>query len=707
MARKLPPRRTPGKPTDRLPNPSIKRDEDRRNKKWWYEEDSDGTPIVVKLLNTIILQNNNLRRLSILTWFRLYQNFQAKGLLAGDYFRPESAGRQNRLTFNLIRSAVDTMVAKTTEKEPKPTFLTTGGTWREQNLAKDLDKFCQGLFFETKFASKKAPKIVREAYIFGTGGTHIGEDDEGKVAIDPVFIEELFADELECVHGAPYSLYRAVMYSRDVALAKFRGNAKAVKLIEEAPVARVDPALQMWAEQTDLISVFEAWHLPSGALEDFTDEQKTAIADLRAEGRALEATSASRRENAAAIYEIGKKIDAIYRDGHDGRHVIATENGVLHFEAWRKRYFPIVLTHYSEPLRGYLTGTGISEELAGIQFEINKVLIQMSEALPFCVPKIMASRTAGLVNEHIDDFAMSIIRYNGGPDNAPRLLTWEAIPAQLFQQLEVLIKRGYELIGLSQMSANAEKPADLESGEALRTFDDIQSGRLYTQGKNYEEFFLDVAQMSIRVAKEIAEKNDGHYRVRVPLRRKIVKEIDWKDIDLDESAYVMQCFPTSALPRTPAGRLAMVNDLMTRGFLDKEDAIRLLNFPDLDAVNEIMEAAAEFTNWQLNKMLENGEPQQAQPYQNTAYTIRHAQAAYLIAQVRGVEETKLELLRKYIEGAKVLALKAAQPPMPPGQQPGIPGGPPTMPAPGMPVALGPGGAGAPPMMPTAQPGAAA
>lgn len=689
--RKLPPRRTQGKASDRLPGAPSRKDEDRRRKKWWFEEEAEGTPLVVQLLNTIVLQNANLRRLSILTWFRLYQNFAAKGMLAGDYFRPETAGRQNRLTFNIVRSAVDTMVAKTTEKEPKPTFLTSGGTWKEQNQAKALDRFCQGLFFETKFAAKTAPRICREAYIFGTGGSHVYENDEGKVAIDPLYVEEIFADELESAHGTPRSLYKHRMYSRDEVAAKFAGNAKALAFIEDAPVARVDPALQMWADQTDLISVFEAWHLPSGAIKDFSVAQKARIKELRAEGRELENADEINglTDHAARIAEIEKELDAIQRDGHTGRHVIALENGILHFEAWRKRYFPIVLTHYSNPMRGYLNGSGIAEELAGIQFEINKVLIQMSEALPFCVPKVMAPHAARLVNEHIDDFAMSIIRYEGGPDNRPTLLTWEAIPAQLFQQLEVLIKRGYELIGLSQMSANAEKPADLESGEALRSFDDIQSGRLYTQGKNYEEFFLDTAQLAIRVAKEIAEKNDGHYVVRVPLRRKMVKEVDWKDINLDESAYVMQCFPTSALPRTPAGRLAMVNDLMTRGFLDKEDAVRLLNFPDLDAVNEIMEAAAEFTNWQINHMLEDGEPEQVQPYQNLAYTIRHAQAAYLIAQVRGVDDTKLELLRKYIDGAKALAVKA-QPPVP---QPGIPGGPPTMPAPGMPVASPPGAAG--------------
>jgi hypothetical protein len=332
-------------------------------------------------------------------------------------------------------------------------------------------------------------------------------------------------------------------------------------------------------------------------------------------------------------------------------------------------------------VRGFLNGIGIAEEIAGIQYEINRCLIMMSESLMFCVPKLLVEEAHEVVKTQLDDIAGKMIVYQGQASGSkPSLVTWNAIPQQLFTQFENLVRRGYEVLGISPMSAQSQKPADLESAPALREMADIESGRFYQQGKRYEEFEMEVATLAIRQAREIADRNEGRYKVRSPNRRRMVQEIDWRNIDLDDEAYVMQVFPTSSLPRTPAGRLAMVTDLMNLGFLDKEDALRLLQFPDLEAVNEIMEAAAEFTNWQIDGIIEDGRYSAPQPYQNLAYTLRHGQSAYLLAQTMEVEPGRVEMLRKYVEETKAL-IAAATPPVP---QPGIPGGPPTMPAPGEP-----------------------
>lgn len=695
--------------------PAPSQTQDGRSRKWWLQDKYQGTgkpgdyPAVIRIVNAIVAQNNNFQKHSLLNWYRLYQNYHSKGMYPSAYYRPAADGQDNRQTWNIVKSAVDTMHARTTEKEPKPTPITTGGTWSEQKKAKLLDKFLQGLFYETQFASRKAPATTREGYIFGTGAVQAYEDEYGKVAFEQAFREELVVDEIEATHGKPRSLYRCKPYSRDVLRAKFEGNSAAQAIIDRAPTAHVDPGMQEWAEQSDLILAVEAWHLPSGRLKKLGKKASARLKELYKtirdqqqiiDDEDVEAKAITEAESQVA--EAQGEVDEILKKGNDGRHVIATENGILYFGPWRKRDFDFAFTHWSAPLRGLLNGTGIAEELCEIQGQITQVCIQIGEALPFTVPKIMAPKDCEISSEMIDDLAMAIMFY-GGP-TAPQLLQWEAVPEQLFRYLVLLIKQGYEILGISQMSAAGEKPTDLESGEALRTFDDIQSGRFYTQGKAYEEFFMDAAKLGIRVAKEIADKNDGHYPVNAPYRRRRVEKIDWKDIDLDEDSYVMQVFPTSSLPRTPAGRLAMVNDLMTRGFLDKEDAVRLLNFPDLDAANEVMEAAADFTYWQIERMIEFGEAQMPESYQNLEYTLKHAQAAYLSARTMDVEENRLDMLRNYVEQVKMLAKAQAQALAPPGAQPGIPGGPPTMPAPGEPVAPGPGVGAAPMGAPAGPPG---
>lgn len=691
---KLPPLKTQGahrkgnKPPPSTPAVKLS------TRKWWEQEDSAGrAPLVCQLIQMIVRQNGNLRRQSILNWFRLYENYQAKGLLAGNYFRPEVIGRENHLTFNIVKSCVDTSVARVTEKEPKPTFMTVGGDWSDQKKAKLLDKFVQGAFYEARFPSKVAPKITRNAWIFGTGVAIVDEDLYERVTISEVFLEELLVDLQEAIYGTPRNLYRYRLYSRDVALGIFEGDAEAEEIIKTAPIAQVDPGMQEWADQSDLIVLFEAWHLPSGRIPEFTPDEKTKLKEIRAKSR-----ENLKEDNPDLVLhkKLLAQMDAINQRGHNGRHVICTENGILTHQAWREHFFPVAVIDYTPGTRGWLNGRGIPEELAGIQYEINRVLLQMAEALPFCVPKLLIPTAANIIQDHLDDVSMGHITYAGA--NAPTLLCWEAIPETLFKQFNLLVQRAYELVGISQMNAAGVKPADLESGEALRTFDDIQGGRLFPQSRGYEELFLDSARLTIWKAKQIAERNGGSYIVKAPIRRRHIQRIDWSEIELDEDDYIMQVWPTSSLPRTPAGRLAMVNDLMTRGFLDKSDAIRLLNFPDLDSVQDLMEAAAEFTMWQLEQIIEHGKMEMPEPYQDLGYALRHAQSAYLACRTMPkMEEVRLDLLRRYIETCKYLAAKASQPPPVPGAQPGIPGGPPTMPAPGMPQAGAvPGGApGAP------------
>lgn len=674
----------PGKKSEPSPLAGAK----NTQRKWWEEEDSLGQqPLVIQLISTLVQQNGGaIRRQSLLNWFRLYINSFARGLSAGSY-ASNTLWQDSRLTFNIVKSAVDTMVARTTEKTPKASFLTSNGTYSEQKKAKGLTDFVEGIFYENQFSQKTAPAVVSEAYIFGTGADQVYENEDGRVAIEKVFLEELIVDDMEAMYGKPRSIHRYKMLPRDVVRGMFEGNEAAQKLIDEAPVANVDAERKQWAMQSDLILVVESWHIPSGKIPKIKKAEEVTLRHLRKESFELRSAIEEGVEyegDAARIDAIAEEIDTILRKGHDGRHAMFVENGVLCFEAWRKKWFPFAVTHWTEPKRGFANGIGIAEELAEIQYQITQVCTQISEALAFCVPKVMVSGTAGIVQDHIDDIAMSILVYQG--ERPPELLAWDAIPPVLFTHLETLIRRGYDLIGVSEMSANAQKPTDLESGAALRTFDDLETGRHFTQGAAQETFYLDTARLVVRVGREIAEKNDGHYIVRTPHRRKAVREIDWADVNLDEDAFIMQCFPTSALPRTPAGRLAMVNDLMTRGFLAKEDAVRLLDFPDLDAVNEIVEAAAEFTSWQIERMLEYGEQQQPEPYQNLAYALTHAQAAYLTASTRNTDKKCLEYLRTYIESVKDLAVKAQQPAVPPGEEAGIPGGPPTTPAPGEPQA---------------------
>ncbi|NIN93987.1 MAG: hypothetical protein GTN93_02720, partial [Anaerolineae bacterium] len=59
----------------------------------------------------------------------------------------------------------------------------------------------------------------------------------------------------------------------------------------------------------------------------------------------------------------------------------------------------------------------------------------------------------------------------------------------------------------------------------------------------------------------------------------------------DEDQYEMQVYPTSLLPTTPAGKLATVTEMLDKGLIPKEHALKLLSFPDVEAVVTLETAA--------------------------------------------------------------------------------------------------------------------
>ena len=49
----------------------------------------------------------------------------------------------------------------------------------------------------------------------------------------------------------------------------------------------------------------------------------------------------------------------------------------------------------------------------------------------------------------------------------------------------------------------------------------------------------------------------------------MLHEIRWKDVDLDEAPYDVQCFPTSQLPDSPTGRIETISEYIDKEWITK------------------------------------------------------------------------------------------------------------------------------------------
>src|SRR3990172_8973107 len=246
--------------------------------RWW--NDKSGTTTVHASIGSLLAtfaQNQKSRMEEFHKWYRLYGNYNSRGLSAADYARPKAAS-SNRLTLYVVQSCVDTAVAKICKNRPKPTFLTQGGSYSQQKKAKLLDKFCQGVFYQTD-AHRILAEAFRDATVFGTGCVKIMEQ-EGRIRLERVFTDELLVDDMEAMYGQPRQLHQRKLVSRDELLAAYPAFKNE---IERAKKADEHTSVGGHDAQTDMVAVIESWHLPSGKVPEISEKDQEAIGSLDGE----------------------------------------------------------------------------------------------------------------------------------------------------------------------------------------------------------------------------------------------------------------------------------------------------------------------------------------------------------------------------------------------------------------------------------------
>ena len=570
-----------------------------------------------------------------LTFARLYGNYDHVGLDAFNYSRAVSTYNvTNRVTLNVVQSMVDTVVSKVTKNKPKATFLTSGGDFSLQSKAKKLTKFVEGIFSFTDFY-QLAALAFKDSCIFGTGCLKIFVEN-GEIKAERVFIGEIKIDDIESYYGKPRQVHQEKWLPKDVVKAMFPGFELEIDNASY-PDEKTFQNVQ-GSRLKDMVRVIESWHLPSGP------------------------------------------------NAKDGKHTICISTATLLDEPYYKDYFPFVFFRWNTRPVGFF-GQGLAEQLQGIQLEMNKILrtIQVSMHL-VSVPKLLVEASSKIVSSHLNNRIGGVIKYAGTP---PQYAPLGGIPGELFSHLDRLFSRAYEIAGVSQLAAQSQKPAGLDSGKALREFNDLETERFMSVAKRYEKCFMDAAEIMIETAKDLYELK-GDYKVKAK-DGIFIDTISWKDVNMDADKYMMQIFPTSALSSTPAARLADVQDLLAAGFIDKEDALKLLDFPDLEAAMNLLNADSNNLERLIETMMDEGKYFPPEPYQNLENAVRKVQQAYLLYRMQGAPEDRLELLRQFMEDCQNLIEKAAQPEGPPMPMSGGPGPEAGAPAPEAPAPQAPAG----------------
>lgn len=520
----------------------------------------------------------------------------------------------DRPTFNIIQACTDTLVSRLSQNEPAPKFLTDGADYRQRHLAQELNHFILGEFYQTD-AYAKGAKCLRDCIVTGTGALKVYRGDNDKVCVDRVMTTDLFVDDNDSLNGDPQTLIQMKLVDRDRLIAN-NPDKKSTEIIASTPQSYPDNAVDSGRTLADQVLVAEGWKLASGP-------------DKEAPGYM------------------------------PGRHTIATMGGVILDEPYHKTEFPFVFMNYSDPFLGYW-GQGLATQLFGTQLSINRIMYTISRAISLVgVPRVFIEQSSKVVKAHNNNEVGVLVTYSGtkpsyevAPCNAP----------ELYEERDKLIEYGFRQCGVSNMQATGQKPQGLDSGEAIRSADDINSDRFAALSKKYETVFVDLAYLITDAAMDIA-KETGKYQTVYP-NKDGTKEINLPQMGFLKDPFVIKCFTESSLPRTPAGRIATVTEMVQAGMLTVKEGRRLMKAPDLEE-NEKLDNASEERIFQiLDNIVEDGKYTPPDPFIDfqlaSTLTVQYINL-YLAAKL---EEKKADMLRTFFTQIQALIQASQPPPMP-------------------------------------------
>lgn len=583
--------------------------------KWWKAASRAERGSQVLATAAFIKESQLSRNRQAALFARMYGNHPLMGVYGG---RMSRVGQPNQIsgdrpTFNVVQSCVDTLVARITQSRPRPVFLTDGANYKTRNLAKQLNQFSDGELYQTD-AYKVGMMALRDACVLGTGCIKVLEENK-KVALQRVLLNELLVDPADAMYGNPRQLFQVMLVDRDVLEDMFPDETKKVQQAEQTlPNDGVGLASNFVADQ---VLVVEAWHLPSGP------------------------------------------------DAGDGRHVISCSAGTLHDEEYTKDHFPFAFIQFSPRMLGFW-GQGLAEQLMGTQIEINKLLITISRSINLVgVPRVLVENGSKVVKAHINDQIGAILTYAGVK---PEFINAMSNHPELYQQLQRLIDYAFQQSGISALAAASKKPEGLDSGKALREFDNIQSDRFAVISEAYDELFIALDYLIIDQARDIA-KRDGKYMTVYP-NKDGTREIDLPAADMLEDTFVIQCYTSSSLPRDPAGRLATITEWIQAGMVSVEEGRRLMDFPDLRQNEKLENSSEERILKILDQIVDEGKFTPPDPMMNLGLALKLSNQYYNLYAMFKLEEEKLRHLRTFNSQAITLQ-QAAISPAP--QVPGAPG----------------------------------
>lgn len=573
----------------------------RATHRWWLDKPEDAFKGVFAVCEDILTNLSIRRRMNY--FFAALYNDTGAGFMASRhqnlyYNRTALDGNamlNSSISLNVLQNCIDTATALIAKNKPKPQFVTDGSTdYGEKVRGQRLTKYVGGVFDEAK-VYEKAQSVFRDACVYGTGALKLVEND-GKICAENLFIEEILIDDLEGMHEAPLQIHQRKYRQRDELIAEFPEYEEEIRGAESVAGGTAT------FSTADIIPVIESWHLRSG------------------------------------------------KKAKDGVRTVCIQNCTLFHERYTKDYYPIIFFRWARQTLGFW-GRGICHEVWKIQRELDIAMqtVQRSQRL-VSGPIILVENSSQIVEDILTSNKVAkIIPYT---NVKPEILTPPCAQPELYQHIQFLEQRIYNITGVPQTTAQGTKDPTLKSAVAQREAMDEKAGRFQLVAQQWENMFLEVAKIIVDMSADLVKTNADLYVLADGGDG--AERIDFKKAQVDMERCRLQCFPVSGLPSTPAGRLDQLMDYAQAGYVSREQVMDIVDWPDLKGATDTVLAPYHNIQRILSAIKEEGKYKEPDLYMNLSLAYQLSCQEVGKAENDNVKPEWVDLIRKFADATKDL-----------------------------------------------------
>jgi len=236
---------------------------------------------------------------------------------------------------------------------------------------------------------------------------------------------------------------------------------------------------------------------------------------------------------------------------------------------------PVCPIYYTMPIVGNTT-LSIADMLKGIQVEVDELMMRISDASVLNPAQtILLGNASNIKVGQLNNKVGNVVQYNSqNPAGAGvDVVTPEFISSQYITLLDNLIEKAYNMVGISQLSAQGKKPSGLDSGVALATQADIESDRFQVLLDQYIRTFTELAKIVVKVFeanKDIIKPN--RYNLK----------LTWGDVEKEYDKMRIQFSAADNLSKDPSEKLKQLQTLAMAGIIPATQIASLLELPDIN-----------------------------------------------------------------------------------------------------------------------------